>query len=85
MLLGKKIQHSKIIRVDLNILAVAVSKIFALLVLYPNDFECYSVVQNRKRDEIKRQSTRKFKSTRVDFTRSMFFQNSIKVQSPPLL
>ena len=72
MLPGKKIQHSKIIRVDLNILAVTVSKIFALLVLYPYDFECYSVVQNR-RDEIKRQSPRKFKSTRVDFTTLYLF------------
>ena len=44
MLLGQKVQHSKIIRVDLNILVVAVSKIFALLVLYPYKFKCYSVV-----------------------------------------
>ena len=73
MLLGKKIQHSKIIRVDLNILAVAVSQIFARLVLYPYDFECYSVVQNRRKDEIKRQSARKFKSTRVDFTTLYLF------------
>ena len=36
----KKIQHSKIIRVDLNIQAVAVSKIFALLFLLPYDFKC---------------------------------------------
>ena len=37
---GKKIQRSKIIHVDLNILAVAVSKIFALLFLKPYDFKC---------------------------------------------
>ena len=73
MLLGKKIQRCKIIRVGLNILAVAVSKIFALLALCPYDFECYSVVQNRRRDEIKRQSARKFKSTRVDFTTLYLF------------
>ena len=83
MLLGKKVEHSKIIRVNLNILAVAVSKIFALLVLYLYDFKCYSVVQIRRRDEIKRQSAREFKSTRVDFTTLYLFPNSIKVQSPP--
>ena len=51
MLLGQKVQHSKIIRVDLNILVVAVSKIFALLVLYPykfNAIQSYKIVEEMK-------------------------------------